>query len=49
MFGTNRILYLEANPTALGDAPQTLKTNLKRVIKIYDWLKYGKEKGVPTT
>ena len=41
--------YLEANPTALGDAPQTLKTNLKRVIKIYDWLKYGKEKGVPTT
>lgn len=42
--------YLERNPDALTEsAPQTLKTNLKRVIKIYDWLKYGKEKGASIT
>jgi hypothetical protein len=41
--------YIKKNPTALTGPAQGLKTNLKRVIKIYDWLKYGKEKGVPTT
>ncbi|NLX26174.1 MAG: hypothetical protein GXY61_09495 [Lentisphaerae bacterium] len=41
--------YMEKNPTALTESGQVLKTNLKRVIKIYDWLKYGKEKGAPIT
>jgi hypothetical protein len=41
--------YLTEHPDALINAAQSLKTNLKRVIKIYDWLKYGKEKGAPIT
>lgn len=34
--------YLNKNKIALNGTNQSLKTNLKRVIKIYDWLKYGK-------
>jgi hypothetical protein len=41
--------YLKRNPEALKSPSISLKTNLKRVIKIYDWLKYGKIKGAPTT
>jgi hypothetical protein len=41
--------YLKENPDALKSPSVSLKTNLKRVIKIYDWLKYGKNKGAPTT
>lgn len=41
--------YFEKNPDALTKSGQAVKTNLKRVIKIYDWLKYGKEKDAPTT
>ena len=36
----------------LGEHPDCLKegsTNLRRIIKMYDWLKYGKSKGAPTT
>ncbi len=42
-------VYLGGNPTALTGTVQGEKTNLKRVIKIYDWLRYGKEKDAPIT
>lgn len=41
--------FLGKNNGVLQSGTQSLKTNLKRVIKIYDWLKYQKEKGDPTT
>lgn len=36
--------YLTEHPDALRDGKSGDKTNLKRVIRIYDWLKYGKTK-----
>jgi hypothetical protein len=37
---------LERAPDILESGTQSEKTNLKRVIKIFDWLKYGeKEQG----
>lgn len=36
--------YLTEHPNALRDGKSGDKTNLKRVIRIYDWLKYGKTK-----
>jgi hypothetical protein len=36
--------YLTNHPDALRDGKSGDKTNLKRVIRIYDWLKYGKTK-----
>lgn len=36
--------YLRSCPEAIRTGKQTDKTNLKRVIRIYDWLKYGKAK-----
>ncbi len=43
------IKYLQENFDVLNGINQSLKTNLRRVIKIYDWLKYGKNKSVPNT
>ena len=36
--------YLTEHPDALRDGKSGDKTNLKRVIRIYDWLKYGRTK-----
>jgi hypothetical protein len=36
--------YLSACPDMLHDGKQADRTNLKRVIRIYDWLKYGVKK-----
>ena len=36
--------YLTEHPDALRDGKSGDKTNLKRVIRIFDWLKYGKTK-----
>ena len=36
--------YLTSHPENLKSGKQTDRTNLKRVIRIYDWLKYGKTK-----
>ena len=44
--GLEKVLkdYLTAHPEALRDGKSGDKTNLKRVIRICDWLKYGKTK-----
>lgn len=43
--------YLERSPQSLttDNQDQALRTNLKRAIKIYDCLKFGKKKGAPNT
>ena len=38
-------LYLKNNPQALSTSGQNLKTELKRLIKMYDWLQYGQKKS----
>lgn len=37
--------YLTNNPQALSTSGQNLKTELKRLIKMYDWLQYGQKKS----
>jgi hypothetical protein len=34
------VRILTANPSALSTGDQAFKTDLKRAIRIYDWLKY---------
>lgn len=36
--------HLKTCPETLQDGKQADKSNLKRIIRIYDWLKYGKTK-----
>ncbi|RYZ84602.1 MAG: SIR2 family protein [Proteobacteria bacterium] len=39
--------FITNNPRVFQE-DKTVKTTLKRVIRIYDWLKYGQEKNAPT-
>jgi hypothetical protein len=39
--------YMEANPEALREGKANVKTELRRLVKIYDWMRYGPAKEPP--
>lgn len=39
--------YLTQHPDGLTTGPQAAKTELKRLIKIYDWMRYGRKEEPP--